>query len=59
MIRLPHEILTDLYHLDPDVIAMRVKELESVVTIDENDKDMAEPKRLVDIYELLTGVRLS
>ena len=59
MIRLPCEILTGLDQLDPDVIAMRVEELEFVVTIDENDKDMAELKRLVDIYELLTGVRLS
>lgn len=45
--------------LDPEAIAIRIEELEFIVTIDENDEDMAELKRLVDLYELLTGVRLA
>ena len=44
---------------DAEALLMRIQKLEFIVTIDENDEDMAELKRLVDQYELLTGVRLS
>ena len=44
---------------DAEALLMRIQKLEFIVTIDENDEDMVELKRLVDQYEFLTGVRLS
>ena len=52
--------MTRNHELDnPEAVLMRIQDLNFVVTIDEKDEDMAALKRLVDQYELLTGVRLS
>ena len=52
--------MTRNHKLDnPEVELIRIQELDFVMTIDENDEDMAELRRLVDQYELSPGVRLS